>query len=254
MSLIHPAGEVALVTGGGGDIGRAIAAKLACMGCDVAVADISGRDAAVAADEIVANGYRAMAFQADLARMDEVERLREQVQKALGNVSIVVNAVGIVSAKKFLEIEPKEWERVLNVNLGAVYNVCKVFVPVMAEAGSGRIINIASAAGKTGGGLLGTAAYVASKAGVIGFTKALAREFAVHHITCNSIAPGPIDTRMTKSYREDEVLRRSVELMLPLRRIGHPEEVATAVAYLASVEAGYITGETFDVDGGLIME
>ncbi len=254
MTLFKPFSDIAVVSGAGGDIGSEIAAELGRLGCTVILLDISETRVDKVAEALNAQGLRAHGYAADLSMESKVEELRDDITAAHGPAGILVNALGIVSSAHFLSLTGTEWERTMEVNLASVFSICKAFLPGMDQSGGGRIINIASAAGKTGGGLLGTAAYVASKAGVIGFTKALAREMASRAITCNSIAPGPIDTSMTKIYREQPELRAQVEASLPMRRIGTVSEVANAVAFLSTVEAGYITGETFDIDGGLIME
>lgn len=254
IPLLSPIGDVAVVSGGAGDIGTEIALVLSTLGCHVAVLDIDEERVTELNARSKTEDLSITAYLGDLAEADEVKRLRTLVLHEHGPVSIVANAVGIVSAKKFLDIGVDEWNRVMKVNLQAVFSVCQAFVPSMYDLGCGRVINIASAAGKTGGGLIGTAAYSASKAGVIGLTKALARELAPHQVTCNAIAPGPIHTRMTNIYKEQPELRSRVEQSLPLRRIGEPVEVADVIGFLATKESGYITGETFDVDGGLVME
>jgi len=244
------AGKVALVTGAGRGIGRAIALALAGEGADVAVNDIEEASAKGVAGEVKALGRRALALPADVADYGQVQRMVSRIWDEFSRLDILVNNAAILSTVSFRELSEAEWDRVMAVDLKGVFNCCRAVVEGMIAQGGGRIINIASIAGKRGGGFLGNAAYSAAKAGVIGFSKALARELASYSITVNVVAPGLTETPMT-AWAPSEVKARIVA-QIPLRRPAQPREIAEAVLFLAS--AAYITGEVLDVDGGVTMD
>lgn len=241
-------GRTAIVTGAGRGIGHAIATAFVEHGAQVALLD---RDATVvAAAECL--GDQAQGIVADVAVAAEVDTAVNHVLHQWGRIDILVNNAAVLSSAPFLDLTPAEWERTLAVNLTAIYHTCRVVVPVMIATGYGRLITIASVAGKRGGGILGSAAYSAAKAGAIGLTKALARELAPHGITANTICPGPVETPLLSVMTPE--LRERAQRLIPLGRFALPAEVAAAALFLASAEASFITGETVDVDGGLTMD
>lgn len=249
--------QKAFITGAGQGIGEAIALKLAEYGCDVAINDVSQEHAEKARGKIEAMGRRAVVLLGDVADFREAERMVKQAVEELGGLDILVNNAGISPKKegrkpKIYEIEVEEWDRVLAVNLKGVFNFSKAALSYMIPEKKGRIVNIASITGKTGNtGPVGVH-YVASKAGVIGMTKAMAYDVAEFGITVNAVAPGVIDSPMRRLSKPEvnEALRSAI----PLGRFGTPEEVADGVLFLVSDFAKYITGETLDVTGGWGMD
>jgi 3-oxoacyl-[acyl-carrier protein] reductase len=241
---------VALVTGGSRGIGRAIALELARRGHSVAVnyASNAARADEVVAD-IVAAGGTAVAVRADVSQPDSVTTMFTAVGESLGPVEVLVNNAGITDDGLILRMDEDQWNRVITTNLTSVYLCTKAALRSMLRARHGRIINISSVSGVSGNA--GQANYAASKAGVIGFTKSIAKEVGSRGITVNAVAPGFIATDMTEALGED-VMGRAVE-QISLGRLGRPEEVASVVGYLASDEASYITGQTIVVDGGLAL-
>lgn len=241
-------GRTAIVTGAGRGIGYAIATALVEHGAQVALLD---RDPAVvpAAERL---GDQAQSIVADVAIAAEVHTAINHVLQQWGRIDILVNNAAVLSSAPFLDLTPAEWERTLAVNLTAIYHTCRAVLPAMIATGYGRLITIASVAGKRGGGILGSAAYSAAKAGAIGLTKALARELAPHGITANTICPGPVETPLLSVMTPE--LRERAQRLIPLGRFALPAEVAAAAVFLASAEASFITGETIDVDGGLTMD
>ncbi|WP_322816035.1 SDR family NAD(P)-dependent oxidoreductase [Chloroflexus sp.] len=241
-------GRTAIVTGGGRGIGYAIATAFVEHGAQVALLD---RDATVvtAAERL---GERAQSIVADVAVAAEVHTAVNHVLRQWGRIDILVNNAAVLSSAPFLNLTSAEWERTLAVNLTAIYYTCRAVVPAMITTGYGRLITIASVAGKRGGGILGSAAYSTAKAGAIGLTKALARELGPHGITANTICPGPVETPLLSVMMPE--LREQVRRLIPLGRFALPAEVAAAAVFLASAEASFITGETIDVDGGLTMD
>lgn len=242
-------GKVALVTGAAQGIGRAIALLLAQKGADIVVSDINLEKAEETVREIETIGRRAMAIRADVANTNDVERMVEAILGRFGQIDILVNNAGITRDKLILRMTEEDWDAVLNVNLKGTFNCTKAVVRHMSKQRRGKIVNIASVVGEMGN--VGQANYSASKAGVIGFTKTIAREFAQRGINVNAIAPGYIETPMTEVLPEKvkEELRR----MIPMGRLGRPGDVAEAVLFLVSEASRYITGQVLNVNGGIYM-
>ena len=243
-------GKVALVTGGSRGIGRAIALELAASGAAVVVNYRAGADAAAAVvGEIEAAGGRALAVQGDVAASADVERLVKATTDAFSSLDILVNNAGITRDNLLLRMKDDEWDGVLDTNLRGTYLLTKAVLRPMMRARWGRIITISSVVGLMGNA--GQANYAAAKAGLIGFTKSVAREMASRGITANTIAPGFVETDMVSGL--SDATRQQILGAIPLGRLGQPQEIAQTVTFLASDVAGYITGQTIAVDGGMTM-
>ena len=243
--------KLALVTGAARGIGRAIALELARSGFDIALNYNSSEEAAESlVAEIKALGVNAVKFKADVSSQEECAKLFKDIKAAMGNsVSVLVNNAGITRDNLLMRMKPDEWQAVINANLNSVYYCTREAIRDMAKARYGRIINIASVVGLIGNA--GQANYAASKAGIIGFTKSVAREYASRGITANAIAPGFIATKMTDVLKDD--IKAGIEAQIPAGHIGTPEDVANAVKFFASDASAYITGQVLAVDGGMTM-
>lgn len=243
-------GKVAVVTGASRGIGRSIALKLAEEGAKVVV-NYSGSQAK--AEEVVAtiqeNGGEAIAVQASVSKTEEVTALMDAAVKTFGSLDILVNNAGITRDNLLMRMKEDEWDDVLNTNLKGVFLCTKAVTRQMMKQRAGRIINISSIVGVAGNA--GQANYVAAKAGVIGLTKTTAKELASRNILVNAIAPGFIETEMTEQLPED--LKQGMLTQIPLAKLGQPEDIAKAVAFLASDDANYMTGQTLHIDGGMVM-
>lgn len=243
-------GRAAIVTGGARGIGRAIAEQLAVLGANVVIADMLFDEAEKSAMEISAlTGKKIIAIPVNVTDGKSAVDLVEKALQQFGKVDILVNNAGITRDTLIMRMDEADWDAVLDVNLKGVFNCSKAVVRPMMKQRYGRIINISSVSGQAG--QAGQTNYSASKAGVIGFTKALAREVASRQITVNAVAPGFIPTALTNELSED--LKNSILSATPAGRMGKPEEVAAAVAFLASEEAAYINGQVLAVDGGMAM-
>ena len=241
-------GKVVLVTGAGRGMGKAIAERLAVEGARVAVTDVDGKSAVTTAAEL--DG--AAGFRLDITDAGEVTSRIDEIVATLGPIDALVNNAGWDHLAPFLETDEDLWDRLIDINLRGPIRMTKAVLPQMLERGSGRIVNIASDAGRVGSS--GESVYSACKAGIIGFGKTVAREVARHGITVNAICPGPTDTALFESVTEgNEKLIDALKRGIPMRRIGVPEDIAGVVAFMVSDDAGFITGQTLSVSGGLTM-
>lgn len=247
--------RVALVTGSSRGIGKTIAIELARKKCDIIInylPDKEGnnlKDAESVKKEIASLGRESILIGADVSREEEVKHMAEKIVNHFGRLDILINNAGILMDKTLKKMEREVWDKVISVNLGSVYNCCRVFINKMIEQNYGRIINISSVVAFTGN--FGQTNYTASKAGILGFTKSLAQEVASKGVTVNAIAPGIIDTEMMKSVPEE--YRNGLIKKIPMGKMGTPKDIAYAVAFLTSNEASYITGQTIHVNGGYYM-
>ncbi len=242
-------GRVALVTGAAQGIGKAVALLLARNGADIVVSDINLEKAEETANEIDSIGRKALAVKVDVANWNDVERMVEVILEKFAKIDILVNNAGITRDKLILRMTEEDWDAVLNVNLKGTFHCTKAVVRHMAKQRSGKIVNIASVVGEMGNA--GQANYSASKAGVIGLTKTIAREFAQRGININAIAPGYIETPMTEVLPEKA--KEELKKLIPMERLGKPEDVAEAVLFFVSEESNYITGQVLNVNGGIYM-
>ncbi|MEE9192019.1 MAG: 3-oxoacyl-[acyl-carrier-protein] reductase [Candidatus Aerophobetes bacterium] len=242
-------GKVAIVTGGGQGIGRCIALRLAKEAAKIAIFDLNRQLARAVVEEIVTDKTEAVSFQVDVGSMEEVKQAVNQTIDKFRHIDILVNNAGINKDKLLLRMEDEDWGRVLQTNLTGTFNCMKVVLRSMVKNRYGRIVNVSSVVGIRGN--VGQANYAASKAGIIGLTKSVAREVARYGVTVNAVAPGFIDTPMTRKLGEEK--RQEFISQIPMGREGTPEEVADAVSYLVREEAAYITGEIVRIDGGLAM-
>lgn len=243
-------GKTAVVTGSGRGLGKAIALKLAQMGANIVLNDIAASDSIDAtAEEFKAAGYNAAVTKGDVRNADDVKAMVTAAVDAFGSLDILVNNAGITKDKPMAMMSEEDWDLVLDINLKGAFLCTKLSARQMIKQKHGRIINIASVAGRYGN--QGQANYSASKAGLIGLTKTTAKEFASRGVTCNAVAPGIIQSKMT-DVLPDEIKKKYLD-NIPLGRFGTPEDVANVVAFLASDESGYVTGQVIDIDGGLVM-
>ena len=244
-------GHVAIVTGAGRGIGRAISEKLVESGSRVVVCDINVDDAERTAQILNSREQTSMACQADVTNLASVESLITEANDKFGQVDILVNNAGIMFRTRILDISVEEWEKTLQVNLTGSFLCTQAVIPGMKELGFGRIINISSSAGRSVS-TLGGAHYTASKAGLLGLTRAVAKEVAPFSITVNAICPGLIDTEMARKTTSAKELQDFLDVF-PINRIGTPEEVGDLVVFLCSDKASYITGASLDINGGDLM-
>ena len=240
--------KVAVVTGGSRGIGRAICLALAAQNCDIALIYAGNEDAAnKTVSECVSLGARAVSYKCDVSDYEETEKTFKQIKADFSTFDILVNNAGITCDKLMLSMKSEEFNRVIGVNLTGCFNATKQVYGVMAKKRSGRIINISSVAGIMGNA--GQTNYAASKAGVIGLTKSVAKELAPRGVCCNAICPGFVSTDMTSEFENNEAAKAAI----PLGRFGKPEEIAALCAFLCSDGGAYITGQAITVDGGMCM-
>jgi 2-hydroxycyclohexanecarboxyl-CoA dehydrogenase len=240
-------GDIAIVTGAGRGIGRAIAENLAAEGATVVATDL---DEATAKDTATAVGGLGIA--ADVSDRASVDAMVARVREEYGRIDVLVNNAGYDVVGPFVSSDPATWDRIVGINLYGVLNTCHAVLPVMAEQGRGSVVNLASDAGRVGSS--GEAVYSAAKGGVIAFTKTIAREMARNSVRANCVCPGPTDTALFASVVEgNDKLRDALVKAIPMRRLGQPTDLAPLVAFLASDDAGFITGQTVSVSGGLSM-
>jgi 2-hydroxycyclohexanecarboxyl-CoA dehydrogenase len=248
-------GKIAIVTGGGGAIGAATCRRLAAEGARIAVLDVNRDAAQRTADTIVEGHGRAEAFACDIATYDEVQAAVARVVATLGPVDVLVNNAGWDVFKPFLKTTPAEWQKLIAINLSGALNMHHVVLPQMVERRTGRVVNIASDAARVGSS--GEAVYAACKAGLVALSKTLAREHARDGITFNVVCPGPTDTPLFANFLDaapnPEKLQDAFRRSIPLGRIGQPDDLPGAIAFFASDDAAFVTGQVLSVSGGLTM-
>ena len=242
--------KIAIVTGGGRGIGRAIVTEFINEGADVIIFDrVFPEDINNYVAEQEVKGRKVALKTVDITKTNDVQNLCDEVAKEFGKIDILVNNAGITRDKLMIRMSEEDWDAVLNVNLKGAFNTTKAVSRIMAKQRSGKIVNISSVVGVMGNA--GQTNYAASKAGLIGLTKSVAKEFAGRNITVNAVAPGFVETEMTALLTEEQ--KNAFLSIIPLKRPSKPEEVAGVVAFLASEKAGYITGQVLCIDGGMVM-
>lgn len=242
--------KTVLITGAAQGIGKEVAKKIVADGGHVVILDINAQKAEETAKEL----KNAAFFQMDLSNPAQIRDTFKQMKKVYPTIDILINVGGIVSTKKFEDLTDEEWARTLNINLTGTFTTCHAIYPTFVAQGHGVIVNVSSVAGKIGGGLLGTAAYASSKAGVNGLTKAIAKEGGKYGIRCNAVCPSFTITPMTKALQEDPEKNQKVISMIPLGRPAQPTEIANMIVFFASDEASFVNGEIGDCDGGIVLD
>jgi len=251
-SITRLEGKVALVTGGARGMGRAIAIRLASEGARVVIGDIQTELAERTAAEIAAQGSDARAMKLDVTSLDEAMAVSERIERDLGPLDILVNNAGWDKAELFVESDPATWDKVIAINYRGVLNCCRAAAPRMQARGRGKIVSMSSDAGRVGSST--EAVYAGCKAAIIGFSKTLARELARYHINVNVVCAGPTDTALLReAFVGREKVIDALARAIPFRRLGTPEDVVGAIAFFASSDADFVTGQVLSVSGGLTM-
>ncbi len=248
--MIDYQGKVAVVTGSTRGIGHQIALTLAGLGAKVVISSRKAEDCQKIQTEFESQGFTCLGVAADVSSMAECKTLAASAVETFGQVNILVNNAGITRDNLMMRMKEEQWDDIMNINLKSVFNMSQALLRNFLKLRGGRIINITSIVGQTGNA--GQANYAASKAGIIGFTKSLAKEIGSRGITVNAVAPGYIATDMTDAITDEA--KEKLFAQIPLGRIGEPQDVANLVAFLGSEQAGYITGQVFNIDGGLVMQ
>ena len=242
--------KLALITGGTRGIGKQIALTFAKEGYDIAINyRTENDDLKNNKKEIEANNVKCFSFQGDVTKFEDCEKFVKQIVEEFGNIDVLVNNAGITRDTLLMRMKEEDFKQVIDTNLVGTFNVTKNVISYMMKAKNGRIINISSVVGISGNA--GQTNYAASKAGIIGFTKSLAKEVASRNITVNAVAPGFVDTQMTAVLKDD--IKEEIAKKIPLKRMGTPQDVANVVKFLASSDSSYITGQVIHVDGGMLM-
>lgn len=242
-------GKVAVITGSGRGIGKAIAMTLAKEGADIVVNDINLKDAEDTALEIRAMGRKALAIAVNVADRSQAKEMFAKIKEEFGQLHVLVNNAGITRDALLLKLTEEQWDQVIDVNLKGVFNCCQFAAGMMAEQNEGKIVNLASIAGQMGN--VGQINYAATKAGVIGMTKTMAKELARYNVNVNAIAPGFIKTPMTDAIPEK--VKESLKKAIPLNRLGEPEDIANAVRFLVTDDSSFITGHVLSCNGGMYI-
>ncbi len=244
--------KTVIVTGGSQGIGRAICLGFSKAGAKVFILDVNEAGAASVAEEIEKEGGFARVYGTDVSNYGDVQKNMASILKETGRIDVLVNNAGIVDNRNFIELDEKDFDRVISINLKGVFNTCRHVLPIMMKQRHGKIVNIASIAGKVGGGIFGNTVYGTSKAGVIAMTKGLAREGGPYGINVNAICPGPVNTQMIADFKGEA--RANFLKGVPLRRFAEAEDIANVAMFLASDGARHVSGEITDVDGGIMRD
>ena len=244
--------KIVVITGGCQGIGKEIALKYGSANAIVNIFDINILEAENVSNEIRKSGSKSHAYSVDVTNKYNIAKAINLVMDTYGRIDILINSAGIVNTKPFVDVTDQDWDMVMNVNLKGVFYTCRETFPIMMKQKYGKIINIASIAGKKGGGFFGNSVYGASKAGVIGLTKGLAREGGPYGINVNAVCPGPTDTKMLEGLKEDS--KKTLINSIPLRKFANPEDIANVVLFLSSDLANHVSGEITDVDGGVMLD